>query len=135
MKSVFFYGLFMDPEFLKEKGLHPQNVRLARLNGFGLRIGERATLEQSREECSYGTVMEFEGSELDTLYSGESVSDYVSHPMKITDSNGQTIDAICYILPKDKVSGTNSEYAVKLAVVAEKLGLPGNYIKEIKGWS
>jgi hypothetical protein len=134
MKSVFFYGLFMDKDLLSEKGLNPKNVRQACLTGFGLRIGERATLEQSQEECSYGTVIELESNEVESLYSGESVADYVPYPMKITDSNGETIDAISYILPMEKVSGTNSTYAGNLTVIAKKLGLPEDYIKEIEGW-
>lgn len=42
MKSVFFYGLFMDQELLKAKGLNPANPRLAYVAGYGLRIGQWA---------------------------------------------------------------------------------------------
>ena len=50
----------MDGDVLKDKGLNPHNIKRACLTGFGLRIGERATLEQSEEECSYGTLMQLE---------------------------------------------------------------------------
>lgn len=40
--AVFFYGLFMDAQMLRERGLQPQAERRARLDGFALRIGKRA---------------------------------------------------------------------------------------------
>jgi hypothetical protein len=43
--SVFFYGLFMDPELLRGKGLQPENDRRACVRGMRLRIGKRAALE------------------------------------------------------------------------------------------
>ena len=41
--DVFFYGLFMDTELLRAKGVDPVNVRSACIPGFALRIGQRAT--------------------------------------------------------------------------------------------
>jgi hypothetical protein len=37
--DVFFYGLFMDADLLRSKGVHPENVRQACAPGFALRIG------------------------------------------------------------------------------------------------
>jgi|SRR6266850_5873638 len=45
--NVFFYGLFMDAEALRAKGLHPTNSRQVCVLGMALQIGKRATLEQS----------------------------------------------------------------------------------------
>jgi hypothetical protein len=42
--SVFFYGLFMDEELLRAKGVQPRSPRQACIRGFALRIGQRATL-------------------------------------------------------------------------------------------
>lgn len=42
--DVFFYGLFMDADLFEAKGLRPRDPRRARIEGYGLRIGERATL-------------------------------------------------------------------------------------------
>ena len=44
MNAVFFYGLFMDADLLVARGLGPRRPRKARIEGYGLRIRERATL-------------------------------------------------------------------------------------------
>ena len=41
---VFFYGLFMDESLLATKGIEPSEVNLNFVDGYGLHIGERATL-------------------------------------------------------------------------------------------
>ena len=134
MKPVFFYGLFMDADLLRAKGLHPSNARLAHVRGHGLRIGERATLEISPDECAYGSIMELSEEELAKLYSDISVADYVPRQLLALDMQGQELRVISYILPIQLVSGSNSQYANALARIADKVGLPGHYVAEIKTW-
>jgi len=45
--EVFFYGLFMDEELLRGKGLEPEGGEISAIDGFALRIGQRAALVQS----------------------------------------------------------------------------------------
>jgi hypothetical protein len=45
--EVFFYGLSMDEELLRGKGLEPEGGEIAAIDGFALRIGQRAALVQS----------------------------------------------------------------------------------------
>ena len=134
MKTVFFYGLFMDEQLLKAKGLHPSECRLVSVGGYGLRISERATLETSEHEQVFGAVMTMNEDELVALYSEKSVADYVPVTLQATDKQGLTIEACSYILPMELVSGSNSGYAQSLAQTAEKLGLPSHYVDEIKTW-
>ena len=134
MKSVFFYGLFMDDDLLKEKGLNPSNPKLAHVAGYGLRIGERATLESSAEERAFGSIMDLSGEELESLYGEKSVADYAPKQMIAIDMQGNSREVTSYILPTEKVSGSNSEYARLLAVAARKVGLPDAYIDEIETW-
>jgi hypothetical protein len=134
MKSVFFYGLFMDKDLLKEKGFNPQNIKRAYLKGYQLKIGERATLAPNKGACSYGTVMELDSNELQNLYGSDGVEDYVPQPVQANTMVGEPLEAISYILPMEKISGSNSEYAIKLASIAKKLNLPDFYINEIEAW-
>ena len=134
MKPVFFYGLFMDEDLLRAKGLNPNNIRLAALKDYELKIGARATLVPAVGACAYGTVMELDSNELQSLYSGDGVEDYVPETVQINVIKGPTVEASTYILPVEKLSGSNSEYAAKLADVAKKLALPDDYVGEIKGW-
>lgn len=119
---------------LRQKGLNPVEPKLAYVIGYGLRIGERATLVKSAQERSYGSVIQLCKEELDILYGDESVADYVPEDMTATDFNGGTSPVVSYILPMEKLSGRNEEYAKSLAVVARKIGLPAEYVEEIKTW-
>ena len=135
MTTVFFYGLFMDAAGLREQGFHPERVRLAVLHGYGLRIGDRATLERSETEQCYGTLIELEQAELERLYSGDSVAAYRPSPVEAREMDGRLVTAVCYLLPMSQVSGSNHNYARQLASVAGKLNLPRDYIDEIETWT
>lgn len=135
MKSVFFYGLFMDQELLKAKGLNPANPRLAHVNGYGLRIDQRATLVPSSHEQVHGVIMDLDVGELDALYRDASVADYTPTPFTAFDQQGSSFGVLAYILPMNQVSGSNLDYAGQLARVARKLGLPAGYIEEIDKWA
>ena len=134
MESVFFYGLFMDADLLTEKGLHPRNSRLAYLTGYGLRIGARATLEYSKKERVFGSIIQLHREELEKLYSDKSVMDYIPRQMVANDMEGNPVAAISYILPMRNVAGSNAGYAGSLSIAARKIGLPEDNIKEIEAW-
>lgn len=124
----------MDEGLLREKGLHPSATKIASLVGYGLRIGERATLIQSNQEQTYGTVISLSEQELAILYGDESVKDYYPEKVTVTDTNGTTLAAVSYILPIENLSGQNREYAKSLAAIAKKIGLPAEYVTEIESW-
>lgn len=134
MKSVFFYGLFMDPDLLRDKGLSPIACEAAQLAGYGLRIGARATLEKSRALRTYGSVIQLDEKELETLYSDESVADYLPERVIASSVHGDPMPALCYILPPAQLRGQNGTYARSLAIAARKLDLPAEYISEIETW-
>lgn len=135
MKSVFFYGLFMDDDILINKGFKPSNKKLAFANGYGLRIGEKATLVKSASEISYGIVMDLNEDEIEHLYSSPGVSDYEQEQIEVTDKDGNTYKVECYNLPISKLSGSNKEYAKSLSIAAQKMGLPKSYIEQILTWA
>ncbi len=135
MKAVFFYGLFMDPDLLLEKGLKPRDVEVVRVNDYGLRIGERATLRSSPGESAYGTLMRLDDRELADLYREPGVADYAPQALYVFDRQENAQEAVSYILPMQRVSGKNSDYARSLALVAKKVGLPDDYVDEIATWS
>ena len=74
--DVFFYGLFMDEALLREKGLSPEGRRPARVEGFRLVIGERATLVPCAGAEAHGVLFSLTPGEVDALYSEASVSAY-----------------------------------------------------------
>jgi len=130
--KVFFYGLFMDTELLAKKGIKPQCAVVGHVDGFSLRIGERATLLHNAGARTYGVIMEISPSEARELYAESSVVDYVAETVISELIDGSKVEASCYILPNNKVTGTNKIYAEALSKVAHKLDLPESYIAEIE---
>ena len=130
--NVFFYGLFMDEDLLAKKGISPSKAEVGFVDGFALRIGERATLIRSADSRSYGVMMNISSDQANELYAEGSVADYVPESVAIELLNGSKVEASCYNLPVDKVSGTNKVYAQALLEVANRLGLPESYLVEIR---
>ncbi|MEE8287939.1 MAG: gamma-glutamylcyclotransferase family protein [Nitrosomonadaceae bacterium] len=130
--NVFFYGLFMDEDLLAKKGISPSKAEVGFVDGFALRIGERATLIRSADTRSYGVMMNISSDQANELYAESSVADYVPESVTVELLNGSKVEASCYNLPVDKVTGTNKVYAQALLEVANRLGLPERYLVEIR---
>ena len=131
--AVFFYGLFMDDALLCSKGIVALNPRPASIEGFGLRIGRRATLVPARHERSYGMVMELTHQELQKLYSGPGLEHYRPETVTCTTLAGELVSALCFNLPNAPAPGEeNKEYAAQLRSVLEKLGFPAEYVERIR---
>ena len=131
--DVFFYGLFMDQDLLRAKGLAPESPELAYVLGFALRIGERAALVTQASSRVYGVVMSLTLSELERLYSEPSVQAYQPQAVLAHLAHGGVIAALCYnlaepLLPTER----NPEYATKLRAIGHKVGLPTEYISSLQ---
>lgn len=129
---IFFYGLFMDESLLANKGVKPARAHLGFLEGYELRIGERATLIPRPGSRAYGVVMDIAHADVTRLYSESSVADYLPVPVIVDLTDGTQVRATCYILPARKVTGTNKAYAGSLLEIAAKLEFPDTYLEEIR---
>jgi hypothetical protein len=130
--DVFFYGLFMDEELLRSRGLRPENPERAWVEGFALRIGSRAALIPRQSERVYGLVMSLTASELEKLYSEPSVQAYRPQAVMVHISGAGVVAALCYNLPlSSAVEKANSEYVAKLRALAQNVGLPPEYVSSI----
>lgn len=122
----------MDESLLASKGIKPANVNLGYVEGYGLRIGERATLVRRPGDRAYGAVMDITRDKATELYADDSVADYLPEPVTVELMNGTEVEATCYNLPSAKVTGTNKAYAEALLQLANSLGLPDSYLAEIR---
>ncbi|WGD55147.1 gamma-glutamylcyclotransferase [Bradyrhizobium sp. CB1650] len=130
--TIFFYGLFMDPEALQAKGLRPSRTRQAYVERFALKLGARATLVPIRDGRVYGTIMRLTHAEIDQLYSEPSVAAYRPEPVLAQLADGTAELALCFNLPTAPRSPSdNPEYAAALQAVARKVGLPAEYVAEL----
>ena len=130
--KVFFYGLFMDEALLATKGIEPSEINLGFVDGYGLRIGERATLVRRPDSRAYGAIMDITPGEAAELYSEASVADYLPEPVIVELMDGTRVEATCYNLPSDQVTGANKGYAESLLEVATTLGFPDSYLDQIR---
>ena len=131
--EVFFYGLFMDADLLRTKGVNPGNIRPASVSGFALRIGQRATLLRNPNGLAHGILMELTHAEVEQLYSESSVRAYRPEAVLCKLNDGSLIPALCFNLPEPpRPEEANSEYAAKLRGLATRLGLPSDYVDSIQ---
>ena len=134
-RRIFFYGLFMDRSRLSQMGLNPRDLEIACADGFGLRIGERATLVKSPGESCWGLVVTLEQAEIDSLYSDHSVQDYRPENISVQTQSGQQKSVCVYNLPSPPVGKPNRRYAQLLADLAIRLELPPEYVAQIQRWT
>jgi hypothetical protein len=130
--AVFFYGLFMDAAALRQKGVDPAGMRRARVDGFSLRIGQRASLVPDRNGHVLGIVMELSHDDVDRLYSEPSVQSYRPEAVTCEFDDGASVPALCFNLPLPPAAHEHDpEYASRLQELARRLGLPQSYIDTI----
>lgn len=130
--EVFFYGLFMDDALLREKGVTPRDGRIASVQDFSLVIGARATLVP-RSNCTvHGVVYRLTHAEIDALYSDASVNVYRPEAVLAHVADGTIVPALCFNLPSPpSVDERNADYAARLRTLAERIGLPPEYVSSI----
>jgi hypothetical protein len=131
--DVFFYGLFMDAVLLREKGMNPRNRRLAFVENFRLVIGARAALVPCADAIVHGVLFSMTHDEVDALYSEPSVSVYRPEAVSAHLANGSVIPALCFNLPvPPSPNERNPQYASKLKELAQRIGLPPDYVSSIQ---
>jgi hypothetical protein len=130
--EVFFYGLFMDADILHSKGANPVNIRPASVPGFGLRIGQRASLVPAPTGRAYGVLMQLTHDEIDQLYADPSVRAYRPEAVLAELDDRSRVPALCFILPvAPSPAESNPDYAAKLRDLGRRLGLPSAYVDAI----
>ncbi len=130
--KVFFYGLFMDETVLAAEGIQPTDVQPGFLDGYRLRIGDRATLVRQPGDRAYGVLMTIAEREAASLYADASVADYLPEPVNVELLDGTRHRATCYNLPEERVAGAKPEYAKALLGLAARLEFPDSYLDQIR---
>ena len=130
--DVFFYGLFMDEDLLRQKDTNPKNRRFALLQDYALVIGDRATLVAKPGEQAYGVVFSLTELEIKSLYAEPSVKEYRPETVVAKLQDGKDITALCFNLPVPPEGQANAEYAAKLHELATRLNFPTTYIEKIR---
>ena len=131
--DAFFYGLFMDTAILRASGVaEPANPRHAFVDGFELRIGQRATLVPAAGSRAYGMLFALTHTELDLLYAAPGLEPYRAEALLAQPFDGMVTPALCYNLRHPPSADEwNSGYASRLQEVLSTLNFPEAYIASI----
>jgi hypothetical protein len=131
--DAFFYGLFMDQDLLRAKGLMPERDEIGWVENLELRIGPRAALSPLPGGRVFGVVMSLTLEEVERLYAEPSVSAYRPQAVLVHLSSGGLVSALCYNLPQPpSPAERHPDYAAKLREAATRVGLPPEYIAAIQ---
>lgn len=130
--DAFFYGLFMDVRVLRDADVIPADPRPGYVDGFALRIGQRATLFPAHGARAYGMLIALTHRELERLYAGPGLEHYLSEAVLAHTLEGDPVPALCYNLREvPSPHEHNPEYASRLCGVLRELGFPREYIESI----
>jgi hypothetical protein len=129
--DVFFYGLYMDAEILKLKGVEARNPRFGYVENYKVRVGNFATMLRSFGDRVYGVIYSLSHQELYNLYWGSGLTQYGAEALQAcTGRDGlNRIPVLCcnLIEPPDS-SETNPEYEQKLEILCVKLGIKDKFL-------
>ena len=130
--DAFFYGLFMDETVLTSSGVLPHHGRKAKLDGFALKIGNRATLVREPGGTAWGMVFTLSQAELDKLYGAPGLEQYQPEEIEVVLENRAIIPVRVYNLPHAPAPHErNPDYVERLKKVLTRLGFPAAYIARI----
>ena len=122
----------MDIDILREADVAPVNPRRAYVDGFALRIGQRATLLPSAGSRAYGMVFAVTHSELERLYAAPGLEQYRPEAVLVQPLDGAPAAALCYNLREGPLPHErNPEYAARLQRALSKLDFPQEYVASV----
>lgn len=130
--SVFFYGSFINLDVLGEVGLVPENVRVAKLEGYDIRIQPLANLTPSEGDSVFGVVCRSTHADLDRLYRQTWVGTYLPHPVVVETMEGVQTPALCYLSPAREVAAADRRYIDRIVGPAREYGFPAWYLERIE---
>lgn len=127
LHDVFFYGLYMDPAVLREKGVKPRHPRKAGLADYALRIGERATLLRAKGALTHGMLYALTHAEIHALYQGAGLDEYRAEAVLAQTDEGPVAALCCNLLQPPGEGEANPEYAQQLRQTLKQLDLPVDF--------
>jgi hypothetical protein len=132
MVDAFFYGLYMDENILRDKGVQPRLARKAAVPGYRLRIGKRATLIPQFGTQVLGMVFALSHPEVHSLYAGAGLDMYRPESVIAVFENGSFAPVTTFNLVEPPAEDEkNPDYSAKLRVLLERLGFSDDYIRSV----
>lgn len=124
LHDVFFYGLYMDPEILRQKDVGPRNPRIGKLENYRLKIGNKATLLREDGSCAWGMVYSLTHAEINSLYWGAGLDDYAAEAVMVKVGDDLVVALCCNLIEPPAENESNPDYQAKLQQAMDRLGMP-----------
>ena len=132
---TFFYGSFINLDVLKQQAdLVPDQIEVAWLSGFDIRIRPLANLVRSSEHCVYGIVVRATHQQLDRLYSQDWVGTYLPEAVLVETLDGRWRAALCYVAPSPEPGPAANDYIDRIVGPARQYGFPDWYIDRLESF-
>ena len=129
VRSVFFYGLFMDPAVRAARGAPGGGPdRPALLTGWRMIMGERSSLVPAEAGEVWGTVADLDDGPLGALYAGLPYAPVPVRPRV----DGAPVSAAAWVAPADAIGEPDRDYALALAQLCRRLGFPEGYAAAVE---
>ena len=135
--EVFFYGSYMSPDVLREAGLVPRRLEVARLPGYRLTIGPLANVVRADGETVHGALAVLTHGELERLYAhARDVlgGTYLPWPVLVHTGDGRAVPALCYVAHDLTDGRPAASYVARVVAAARAHGLPEEYIRHIESF-
>jgi hypothetical protein len=129
--TIFFYGLFMSEDVLRQQGLSATHPRMAELPGFDIGIGRRASLYPKADASVWGVAYDLPPDEIARLYGEPSVRDYRPEAVLARTRSDEPFAALCYNLNPMPQDPPNPAYIADLLALAKQLKLPESYVARL----
>lgn len=135
--ATFYYGSYINREVLREVGLDPERIDVARLPGYDLTIRPLANLVPSDRHTVYGVVAPATHSELERLYAhARDVLGglYLPYPV-LPEVVGRGFEpALCYIATSLTPAPADPAYVMRILEPAREYGFPSWYLSRIESF-
>lgn len=119
--DVFFYGLFMDADLLKSKGVQPHDSRAAILHGFRVALGEKTMLLRDAASSAQGMLFRITHEDMTHLYRDQ--PDYCPEPVLAELATGERIAALTMVHLVPPIGSARQEpYASQYMALMRRLG-------------
>ena len=131
---TFFYGSYINKKVLLEVDLIPDQLEVARLAGFDIRIQPLANLVESGQHCVFGIVATCSHEQLGRLYDhAEHVLGGVYLPQAVLCEtlDGKLRPALCYLAHSMEPKPASRDYLDRIIVPARQYGFPQWYIERL----
>jgi hypothetical protein len=146
---TFFYGTFINREVLRQVDLVPEEIVVARLPGYDIRIEPLANLVRNKDCSVYGIVARCTHRELARLYAQPWVGTYLPEAVLVELGpfpeealalgarplgEGRWCPALCYLAPNPPLRPAKGDYIDHIVGPAREYGFPAAYLERLESF-